>query len=164
MDIYMDRGLYHSLGQQHRLGNMASGGHTDRGDLLRRFSPKKKHPLYWASCHRSEPGQLCRCGVQGQSLEKLQAATHHPEHHTGQLHVLPSTSSFSHTCHHCHISSSSSLHPSWTILFLYLSHLSIKSSFVIVTSETAVSHSIYVLYIFAQTALHANSHCNECLA
>lgn len=147
MDIYMDHRLYHSLGQQHRLGNMVSRGCTDHGGLLRRFSPKKKHPLYWASCHCSEPGQLCSWGVQEQSLEKLQAATHHPDHHTGQLHVLPSASSFSHTCHHCHLSSSSSLHPSWTTLFLYLSHLSITCSFIIVTLESAVCQTVY-MYIY----------------
>lgn len=93
-------------------------------------------------------------------LHKLPSAARHPADPALQRHVPLSTTTFSHTCHHYHVSYFH-LFPShmlWPIL--HLSHHSISYLLVIVTLETA---RCYTVYFFAPTTLQASIHCNESL-
>lgn len=64
------------------------------------------------------------------------------------------------TCHHRGISSSASLCQAHTPLFLHLSHLSVYLFIGVALQTAECQHGIY---IFAQTALYANTHYKESL-
>ena len=99
---------------------------------------KTNDSLSWTSWFCLEPGWSCGWAeCLGAELEcKLQADE-------DPLLIPPSnpqfTTALSHTYHCCNVP----LHCSFTDPFLHLSHLSISHLFIIVTLETAMSHSIF---------------------